>query len=134
MLNDEQAKVLYLQIGERVKSAREAAHLTQSELGERIALTRASVTNIEKARQSVQIHTLYAIAHELEVPVFALLPEDRTLDTPASVDARLQRALAHAPQLGTEEKQFLKQVLTPSLELISTEFISPSPDEPKDNS
>ena len=117
-MNDEQAKILYLQIGERVKAAREAAGLTQGELSERIAMTRASVTNIEKARQSVQIHTLYTIARELHVPVFALLPEDDVQAPPPDVEARLERALAKAPQLGREEKLFLKQVLTPSLELI----------------
>jgi len=65
---------LYEKVGARVRAAREAARLTQEELGRRIGLTRASVTNIEKARQNVQLHTLYDIARVLDVPVTALLP------------------------------------------------------------
>lgn len=38
--------------GQRVRSARAAAGLTQTELGERLNLTRSSVANVEAGRQA----------------------------------------------------------------------------------
>ncbi len=104
---------LYLQIGERVREAREAAKMTQGELGERIGLTRASVTNIEKARQNVQLHTLYAIARALQVPVVALLPEESAPEEQALV--RLNRAFSKAPGASAEERKFIESLLAPSI-------------------
>lgn len=104
---------LYLRIGERVREAREAAKMTQGELGERIGLTRASVTNIEKARQNVQLHTLYAIARALQVPVVALLPEEAAPEEQTIV--RLNRAFSKAPGASAEERKFIESLLAPSI-------------------
>lgn len=111
-MNDE--KSLYLQIGERVRQAREAAGITQGQLGERVVLTRASITNIEKARQHVQLHTLYAIARELQVPVASLLPEQSGLGAQDAL-GRITRAFAKAPSASAEERRFIASVLSPSV-------------------
>ena len=107
-------KVLYLAVGDRVRQAREATKITQSELGDRIGLTRASVTNIEKARQNVQLHTLYAIARVLQVPVFALLPESEAPEAVGAAQDRLERVLAKAPALSGREREFVQSLLTSS--------------------
>lgn len=48
--------------------------MTQEELGRQVGLTRTSITNIERGRQRVQVHTLYAIAGALRVQPAELLP------------------------------------------------------------
>lgn len=98
---------LYAKVGARVRAARESARLTQEELGQRIGLTRASVTNIEKARQNVQLHTLYSIARELGVPVTALLPS-----VEESASSGVEEVLARqAAQYALPEQRWIRDVL-----------------------
>ena len=109
-------KELYLCIGERVRQARDAAGLTQSDLAERVCLTRTSITNIERARQSVQLHTLYAIAQALEISVHALLPQRLELARAEPMQNRLERVLENkAPKLKSEERDFVRSLLSNSL-------------------
>jgi transcriptional regulator with XRE-family HTH domain len=70
--------LLYRTIGQLVRTARERAELTQEELGARVGLTRTSITNVERGRQKIQVHTLCAIADALGVPCSALLPAATT--------------------------------------------------------
>jgi len=66
---------LYELFGQRVRKARKACKLTQEELASRVTMTRTSVTNIEKGRQKLLLHTLFDLAAALEVPVGHLIPE-----------------------------------------------------------
>jgi transcriptional regulator with XRE-family HTH domain len=66
----------YREIGKMVRDAREAAALTQGLLAQHVGLTRTSITNIERGRQKIQVHTLYAIAEALNVRVATLLPTE----------------------------------------------------------
>lgn len=109
-------KELYLCIGERVRQARETAKLTQNDLAKRVCLTRTSITNIERARQSVQLHTLYAIAEALEISVHALLPQKMEWAHPEPMQTRLERVLKKkAPKLKTEERDYVRSLLSGSL-------------------
>ncbi len=101
---------LYARVGQRVREAREAAKMTQGELGERIGLTRASVTNIETARQNVQLHTLYAIADALQVGVNGLLPP--TKEAPLGASPRLQQVLERAKRVRPTDRQTLEKLLS----------------------
>lgn len=65
---------LYARLGERVLSARRHMGISQQQLAERVGLTRTSITNLERGRQKIQIHTLYAIAEALGVGPETLLP------------------------------------------------------------
>jgi len=65
---------LYVQIAGLIRARREDAGLTQEELGRRVGLTRGSITNLESARQRVQLDKLFEIAEALGVPLAALLP------------------------------------------------------------
>lgn len=105
---------IYFEVGELVRKAREGARLTQAELGERIGLTRASVTNIEKARQKVQLHTLYAIADTLEISVHSLLPTSRPADAPLGVSPRL-RGLIQSRKLRPEDRQKMEELIASAL-------------------
>jgi transcriptional regulator with XRE-family HTH domain len=72
-LNDQVA--FYVEVGRRVRLARERAGLTQDALAGRVSLSRTSVTNIEKGRQKVLLHTLCDLAEALGVTPDALMPE-----------------------------------------------------------
>lgn len=65
----------YEEVGRRIRTARKEWKLTQEELGARVSLTRTSITNIEKGRQKLLLHTLADIAHALRVEPVRLLPE-----------------------------------------------------------
>jgi len=65
---------LYRAFGNLVRQNRENRDLTQEKLGQIIGLSRTSVTNIEKGRQHIALHQLFAIADALQVNPAALLP------------------------------------------------------------
>jgi transcriptional regulator with XRE-family HTH domain len=70
-------KDFYTAIGRLVRAAREQAGLTQDGLACGIGLTRPSITNIEKGRQKLLLHTFYDLAATLGIAPAALLPKSR---------------------------------------------------------
>jgi transcriptional regulator with XRE-family HTH domain len=70
---NESQKRLYIELGKNIKEAR-GKRLSQADLAKASSLTRTSITNIEKGRQHLPLHTLYAIANALKVSVAELLP------------------------------------------------------------
>lgn len=68
---------VYQQIGKRIGELRRlrVPPLSQQDLARKVGLTRVSMTNIEKGRHRIQLHTIYAIAHALQVPIMQLLPD-----------------------------------------------------------
>ena len=53
---------------------------TQQALADKVSLTRTSITNIERGRQHIQLHTLYSLAKALEVEVVDLLPARKSVE------------------------------------------------------
>jgi transcriptional regulator with XRE-family HTH domain len=74
MVEDYQ-KQLYVQLGKLITDVRKEKGLTQADLAEASSLSRTSITNIEKGRQHLPIHTLYVIALALGKEVADLLPD-----------------------------------------------------------
>lgn len=72
-MTDHQA--LYRELGRQIRQARQQQNLTQEALASLVSLNRTSVTNIEKGRQQVLVHTLLEIAAALKVPPESLLPK-----------------------------------------------------------
>lgn len=68
-------KLLYKEIGQRIRQARKKKELTQEALGKRVNLTRASVTNIELGRQVIPTHILFRFCDALGVFPDKLLPD-----------------------------------------------------------
>jgi DNA-binding XRE family transcriptional regulator len=65
----------YKDVGRRVRDARlKASNMTQKALAVTVGLTRTSLTNIEKGRQKILLHTFTEIAKALDVDVIDLLP------------------------------------------------------------
>lgn len=66
---------LYSKLGELVRAHRERLGRTQLAVAEATGLSRASIANIEKGRQRILLHQLYALAAALELKPTTLLPQ-----------------------------------------------------------
>ena len=58
---------LYAQFGKLIRGYRRRHKITQLQLGDRIGITRTSITNIEKGRQKVLLHQVFQLADALQV-------------------------------------------------------------------
>jgi transcriptional regulator with XRE-family HTH domain len=65
---------VYRTVGERIRDERKRQNITQDELALQVGLTRTSITNMEKGRQKLLLHTLIQIANILGIPPARLLP------------------------------------------------------------
>lgn len=74
-------KQFYEEVGRRIGRIRRTRRITQESLAAAIGLTRTSVTNIERGRQKLLLHTLADIAASLDTSLASLLPER---DTPSN--------------------------------------------------
>jgi transcriptional regulator with XRE-family HTH domain len=85
----------YEEVGRRIRAARKrvSPRMTQQGLANLAALTRTSITNVEKGRQKVLLHTLADIATALQVEPGSLLP---TLE--AAPERKLEDALKNRPR------------------------------------
>jgi transcriptional regulator with XRE-family HTH domain len=75
-------------VGLRVKRAREASGLTQSQLAERIDRTKESVSNIERGVSLPGLDTLQAICDVTKIPLTAVV--EAVGEDAASQDARAE--------------------------------------------
>ena len=64
----------YKAFGKKVAAARDDQGDTQAELAAKVELSRTSITNIEKGRQPVQLHTAIQIADSLSTTISELIP------------------------------------------------------------
>lgn len=67
-------KILYAEIGKRLKHLRLDVKMTQSQLAEKIGVLRTSITNIESGKQKPPLSTLYSLCLVLNVEIAELLP------------------------------------------------------------
>ena len=83
----------YRAFGEQIRRVREGSNLSQAELAEQLSppVTRASVANMENAKQRVLVHTLIDIARVLLPPMPLKSVATRTLSP--GVAAELTREL-----------------------------------------
>jgi transcriptional regulator with XRE-family HTH domain len=64
---------LYSAVGLQIREIRIEKGITQEALAKKVKLTRTSLTNIEKGRQKLLLHTLMDIASALDAPAAELL-------------------------------------------------------------
>jgi transcriptional regulator with XRE-family HTH domain len=67
--------VFYKKIGENIRAKRKERGLSQEGLAKAIGLKRPSMSNIEKGRQNILLHTFCDIAETLNSTATALLPD-----------------------------------------------------------
>lgn len=87
-------EIFYKEIGQRIYKARKKAELTQEALASLVSLSRTSLTNIEKGRQKMLLHTFVEIADKLKVTPDSLLPETSI----TTVDKELNQLLKGRPR------------------------------------
>jgi transcriptional regulator with XRE-family HTH domain len=68
---------IYVDAGRRIQEARKKARMTQENLADAVGLSRGSMSNIERGRHKILLHTLEAIASALDVDLHDLLPPRR---------------------------------------------------------
>lgn len=90
MIDDER---LYITVGKLIRRARETVNLSQEDLSSQLGLTRTSISNFERGKQHIQIHTLYQIADILNVPVSDLLPTVELVKVKSGVPTQEQREI-----------------------------------------
>jgi transcriptional regulator with XRE-family HTH domain len=81
-MNDHSA--FYRQVGERIRAKRNERGLSQDGLAKAVGLKRPSISNIEKGRQNILLHTFCDIVETLNTNANALLPE-RLIAEPAKM-------------------------------------------------
>jgi transcriptional regulator with XRE-family HTH domain len=91
----------YRLVGDRVRSARIAAGLSQALLAERVGLTRSSVANLEAARQRTSLYHFVLISRALKVDVGQLLPDEQGPQG-SRFTSNLQNELADSPETAQE--------------------------------
>lgn len=110
----------YEEVGQRIRDYRDESGLTQEALATQIALTRTSITNIEKGRQKILIHTLVDIANTLGKSPLDLLPEGsliyrKEFDQKTNPKEKLEEMVK---DLSTEQKSW---VISSSQDLLQGE-------------
>lgn len=83
---------------------RQIAGLSQEALAKRVGMSRTSVTNIEKGRQQIPLHMLYAFADALGVEPAALLPDKKKLS------AESRRVMVDLKELPPEVAEFVGRI------------------------
>lgn len=65
---------IYTETGRLIRDSRKATGVSQGRLAASVGLSRTSITNIERGRQKILLHTLVDIAKALGVDLHSLLP------------------------------------------------------------
>jgi transcriptional regulator with XRE-family HTH domain len=98
---DTESLHFYRLVGDKVRSARIAAGLSQALLAELVGLTRSSVANLEAARQRTSLYHFVLIARALKTDVSDLLPDEPNPRV-ANSASDLQDKLADLPESAQE--------------------------------
>jgi transcriptional regulator with XRE-family HTH domain len=67
-------EALYRKLGRKIRDARERSGLSQQRLADRLAISRASIVNVEAGRQRPPLHLLWKIAEALGTDLVLLIP------------------------------------------------------------
>jgi transcriptional regulator with XRE-family HTH domain len=90
---------VYKIIGGRIRDERRKHELTQDELASRVGLKRTSITNVEKGKQKLLVHTLVDIATSLgtsPATFFTALDAAAPLDLPDNLSTSVRNWIVHS--------------------------------------
>jgi transcriptional regulator with XRE-family HTH domain len=104
---------LYSKIGGHLKELRKSRGYTQEDVANAVGLTRTSVVNIEKGRQRVPLHILFAISKfvNVEVEPRDLIPTLVDLESP-DANVNLLDQIVGKADLSQSERDNLTSFLT----------------------
>jgi transcriptional regulator with XRE-family HTH domain len=77
--------MFYKQVGENIREKRNERGLSQEGLAKAVGLKRPSMSNIERGRQNILLHTFCDIVETLGVTASALLPVKQARTTTADM-------------------------------------------------
>lgn len=102
-------EAIYKHIGDVIKKRRKHLGLTQEDLSKQLAISRASLANIETGRQNFPVHQLYSIAKALAMAPMDLLP------APAENGSRkVDESLSFSTTLSSKQKDEITRFITGS--------------------
>lgn len=93
-------ELLHKRIGSFIAARRNRLSMKQEQLAASVGISRASLANIERGRQSVLVHHLYAIAKALHLQPNELLPQmdevkaDEALPLPSGLKPEEMKAVS----------------------------------------
>jgi len=99
---------LYREFGRLLRARRKDAHLTQDDVASKVGLVRTSITNMERGRQQVSLHTLYALADAVGVAPQDLMPSKSIL---FENDVELEKKLGKVV-LEEEGKDWIRRIVS----------------------
>lgn len=73
-MTEQEKMLLYNRIGKKIREFREKEKIKQTDFAKMLEISRASVVNIEKARQHPPLHLIFDIARVLKVKITDLIP------------------------------------------------------------
>jgi transcriptional regulator with XRE-family HTH domain len=91
------------QFGKLLAQRRIEAKMSQRDVANALGLSRASIANIERGRQSVSLHMVYLIADALERELVELLPLHRA-------NVRHPHQSGRASHLGAHDREQLERL------------------------
>ena len=86
LMRDEE---IYAALGQSIAARRKKVPLTQKKLADMVRVSRATIANVERGKQAVSVHNLYAIADALNVEeISELLPPLRRRNSLVDVEVK----------------------------------------------
>ena len=80
---------IYAALGQSIAARRKKVPLTQKKLADMVRVSRATIANVERGKQAVSVHNLYAIADALNVEeISELLPPLRRRNSLVDVEVK----------------------------------------------
>ena len=74
-MTDNNKDRFYQEVGFMISEFRKSANMSQQIFAEKVGLSRTSIVNIEKGRQSPPLHTLWTISNIFNVELSMLIPD-----------------------------------------------------------
>lgn len=109
-MTQEEQQQLYIELGIKIKNAREKAGFKQGVFSQMINLSRASVVNIEKGRQRPSLHLMFEIAKISGCNIFDILPK-RELNTDDNLKVSWKNQISKSAKGDTQTKKKLTKFL-----------------------
>lgn len=101
---------LYRRLGQAVAKRRRELGLTQSDIAEKLGLSRASLANLENGRQRIMVHQLFALVNALKLKsILDLMPKTWVPPEP------LSEIKVSDPSLSTQQQSAVKSVVASAL-------------------
>jgi transcriptional regulator with XRE-family HTH domain len=93
---------IYEMLGRSIASRRKTSGISQQALADSLGLSRASIANIERGKQAVQLHLIFKIAAVLRVDVLELIPATSQPAHSIQVEDWLKRIQASQPNIPSD--------------------------------